>query len=138
MAKTFVEILKDNFGTPDDPVTIDEKLDRLLDNDKPGFVAPSAKARFVNLSPSTRTQALSQAARSKALGFDLRDVQDAANRVGQSTNLSVAPLRGIGVTAGGGPRMRVASTGNIETSPGKPRSRPSYRKILKRQKITNV
>lgn len=138
MARSFVEILKDNFGTPDDPTTTDEKLDRLLDNDKPGFVAPSARARFVNLSGSTRTQAISQATRSKALGFDLRDVQDAANRVGESLNPSVAPLRGIGMMAGSGPRIRVASTGNIETPPGKPRPRPSYRKIVKRQKITKV
>jgi hypothetical protein len=138
MAKSFIEVLKDNFGTPDDPTTVDEKLDRLLSNDQSGFVVPSSKSKRVNLSGSTQTQALSQAARSKALGFDLQAVQDAANRVGQSTNLSVAPLRGIGMTTGGGPRMGVASTGNIETSPGKPRPRPSYKNIVKRQKITKA
>lgn len=116
-----------NYFSPDKPQTTEEKLDAILkkQNQSSGFAAPSSKKRRVNLSGATRTQKLSKAAESKALGFDLPQVQSAAQNILKSNNPIVADaIRRVGGRTAAGPRIKLDAAAQSVPSPT-PRPRPT-------------
>jgi len=113
--------------SPDDPETQEEKLDAILKNQTggDGFAAPSSKKRRVNLSGATRSQKLSRAQQSKALGFDLPEVRSATQRVLQSQNPVVADaIRRAAGRPAAGPRIKLDTAAQAIPSPT-PRPRPA-------------
>lgn len=116
-----------NYISPDAPETQEEKLDAILKNQTGGggFAAPSSKTRRVRLSGGTRSQKLSRAQQSKALGFDLAEVQSATQRVLQSQNPVV---KDVITRAGGrtpaGPTLRLDRTAQSIPLPT-PRPKPA-------------
>ncbi len=116
-----------NYFSPDKPQTTEEKLDAILkkQNQSSGFAAPSSKKRRVNLSGATRTQKLSKATESKALGFDLPQVQSAAQNILKSNNPIVADaIRRVGGRTAAGPRIKLDAAAQSVPSPT-PRPRPT-------------
>jgi len=116
-----------DYIAPDAPETQEEKLDAILKNQTGGggFAAPSSKTKRVRLSGGTRTQKLTRAQQSKALGFDLPEVRSATQRVLQSQNPVVADaIRRAAGRPAAGPRIKLDTAAQAIPSPT-PRPRPA-------------
>ena len=89
---TFVENLKtspqERFEEKSRSMTTEEKVDAMYaSSQKPsGFAAPSSKKYFSSLSGATNTQRMSSAQRSKALGYEMPAMKEAARVISESQN----------------------------------------------------
>lgn len=81
-------------------MTTEQKVDAMYaSSQRPsGFAAPSAKNRFSSLSGATNTQRMSAAERSKALGYEMPAMKEAARVISESQN----PIVRNAITRAGG------------------------------------
>ena len=117
-------------GSDFSSLSTDEKLDKLYAqqtaDSEQGFV-PSSKKRRVNLSQRTNTQRIARAQNTKALGFAMPEIREAAVRVSQSSNPIVRDaIRRAGGRSPAGVRIKLDTSSIPAPSP---RSRPKKRRV---------